>query len=159
MKLNFLFPGKTREPFMAEGIKEYLHKLKPMIQVKEVILKGAAVPPGAGAAAETLAKAKEAGTILEHCGTSDYLIALDVAGELMSSVELSNKFEKLRDSSVRVVNVVVGGPWGLDESLIHRADLRLSLGPMTFPHELARVMILEQIYRTFTIINHMPYHK
>lgn len=159
MKLNFLFPGKTREPFLAEGIKEYLGKLKPMVQARELILKGAAAPPGAGPAAEALARAREASILLERCGAGEYLVVLDVAGEMMSSTELADRLEKLRDGGIKAINLVVGGPWGVDESLVKRADLRLSLSPMTFPHELARVMILEQVYRAFTILNHIPYHK
>lgn len=159
MKLNFLFPGKTREPFLAEGVAAYLKRLKPMAEAREVILKGAAVPPEAGPSGEALARSREAAAVLDRCRPGDYLIILDIQGERLGSEELAEKFGRLRLGGVKAVNLVVGGPWGVDESLVRRADLRLSFGPMTFPHELARVMILEQVYRAYAILNHIPYHK
>lgn len=159
MKLNFLFPGKTREPFLAEGIAAYLKRLKPMVEVKEIILKGAAAPPGAGPPGEALARAREATMLLERCSAGDFLIVLDIQGETLSSPQLAEKFGRLQIDGIKVVNLVVGGPWGVDESLLKKANLRLSFGPMTFPHELARVMILEQVYRAYAILNNIPYHK
>jgi len=159
MKINFLFPGKTKEPFLAEGISSYLKRLKPMVEAYEVILKAASAPPGAGSPAESLARAREAAAILDRCRAGDFLIVLDLQGDRLSSPELAEKIALLQSVGTRVMNVVVGGPWGVDESLIRRANLRLSFGPMTFPHELARMMILEQIYRAYTILNNIPYHK
>jgi len=159
MKLNFLFPGKTKESFLAEGITSYLKRLKPMVETRELILKGAAASPEAGPAAEALARARESSIIMERCGAGEYLVVLDVQGTTMSSPDLAGLFEKLRMDGAKAVNLVVGGPWGVDESLLNKANLCLSLGPMTYPHELARLILLEQVYRAFTIINHIPYHK
>jgi len=159
MKLNFIFPGKTKEGFLAEGIAHYLKKLRPMADVQEIVFKSVVGPPGEGAAAGALARARESTQILERCGAGEYLIVLDVQGETMDSPALAAKFEGLLLNGARVVNLVVGGPWGVDRNLIDRANLRLSLGPMTYTHELARLIILEQVYRAFTIINHLPYHK
>ncbi|UQZ88185.1 23S rRNA (pseudouridine(1915)-N(3))-methyltransferase RlmH [Deltaproteobacteria bacterium Smac51] len=159
MKLNFLFPGKTREAFLADGINSYLKRLKPMVQSDIHILKAGTAAPGGGSAAEALARSRESTIILERCGAGEYLIVLDVQGELMSSPELAAKFERLQDNGTKTVNIVVGGPWGVDENLLERANLRLSLGPMTYPHELARLIILEQVYRAYAIINKIPYHK
>lgn len=159
MKINLLFPGKTKESFLAEGLNFYYKRLKPMVDIKEIILKASTTPPGAGPQGESLAKAKEAASILERCGAGDFLIVLDVKGELLSSEGLAEKFNQLQIKGTKVVNLVVGGPWGLDASLLKRADLRLSFSPMTFPHDLARLMLLEQIYRAFAILNNIPYHK
>ncbi len=159
MKLNFLFPGKTRESFFAQGIQEYIKRLKPMVETHEIILKGASTPPDSGPAAEALARSREASILLERCGGGEWLIALDIQGQMLSSTGLAEYFDKLRNQGVKVVNLVVGGPWGVDETLLKKANLRLSLGPMTYPHELARLMILEQVYRSFTILNRLPYHK
>ena len=158
MKLNFLFPGKTRESFLAEGVKAYLKRLAPMVEAREHILKSPA-PPGPGPAAEALARARESSMLLERCGAGEHLLVSDLKGERLSSVELAARLEKMQLSGVKVLNLVVGGPWGIDEILLERANLRLSLGPMTFPHELARLILLEQVYRAYTIINHLPYHK
>jgi 23S rRNA (pseudouridine1915-N3)-methyltransferase len=146
---------------MAEGVAFYLKRLKTMAEAREIILKGASVPPGAGAAGEALAKAKakEAAAIAEHCRPGEYLIILDVLGRTISSPDLAKQFEKFQNDGVKAVNLVVGGPWGVDENLLKKADLRLSFGPMTFPHELARVMLLEQVYRAYAIMNNLPYHK
>lgn len=159
MKLNFLFPGKTKVPFYDEGITSYLKRLQPMVTAGVLILKGATAAPGGGGDAEAQARNKETASILERCRTSDYLVVLDLGGKALSSPELAAELESLRLVGTKVVNLVVGGPWGVAESLRVRADLLLSMGPMTFPHELARVMLLEQIYRAYTIINRIPYHK
>ena len=159
MKLNFLFPGKTKEPFLAEGVAAYLKRLGPMVEAREVIFKGAAVPPGAGPPGEALARAREAAMVLERRQAGDFLIVLDIQGETLSSPQLADKFARFRIDGVKVVDLMVGGPWGIDESLLKKANLRLSFGPMTFPHELARVMILEQVYRAYAILNNIPYHK
>ena len=157
MKLNFLFPGKTREPVLAELIDSYLKRLKPMVSAQVCILKGAPISSGSGAAAE--ARAREAKYISERCESGEYLVVLDAAGKLLSSPALAAQVESWGVKGVRAVNLVIGGPWGVDDSLKAKADLLLSLGPMTFPHDLARVMLLEQMYRAYTIINHIPYHK
>ncbi len=159
MKLNFLFPGKTREAFLAAGIADYFSRLKRLAPAREYILKAPTAPPGAGPAAEALARARETTLILERCGAGEYLIVLDVMGELMSSTDLAAKFESLQMTGTKAVNLAVGGPWGVDGSLLDRANLRLSLSPMTFTHELARLILMEQVYRAYAILNHLPYHK
>lgn len=159
MKLKFIFPGKTRERFLAEGIAHYLKKLRPLVEADEIVFKSVAGPSGEGPAAESLARSRESTRILARCGAGEYLTVLDIQGQMMDSPALAARFDQLITGGVRVVNLVVGGPWGVDRSLIDRADLRLSLGPMTYTHELARLIILEQVYRAFTILNHLPYHK
>lgn len=159
MKLNFLFPGKTKEAFLAQGISAYIKRLKPMVETNEIIFKTSSAPSESNPASESLVRAREASQLLERCGAGEYLIVLDSRGELLSSTALAEKFEQLRLSAVKTVNLVVGGHWGIDDNLLAKANLRLSLGPMTYPHELARLIILEQVYRAFTILNHIPYHK
>ena len=158
MKINFLFPGKTKEKFYALGIDNYLKRLSHMVDAREVILKSA-LPKGRGEAAEAQARALESSYILDRCDGGDYVVACDIQSRGLSSDELAGRFESLRQSGVKVVNMVVGGPWGLDGSVLNRADLRISFSPMTFPHELARLILMEQVYRAFTILNHIPYHK
>ncbi|MGL4208819.1 MAG: 23S rRNA (pseudouridine(1915)-N(3))-methyltransferase RlmH [Candidatus Adiutrix sp.] len=159
MKHNFLFPGKTKEIFLANGIQFYLKRLKPLAEVREIILKGGRGPMGETPSTLAAAKAKEAANISALCSSRDYLLVLDVAGQTMSSPKLAQHLEQLETKGVRTINWVVGGPWGLDDTLLKKADLRLSFGPMTFPHDLARVMLLEQVYRAFSILAKTPYHK
>ena len=158
MKINFLFPGKTKETFYAQGIGEYLKRLGHMVEAREVILKSA-VPKGRGEAAEAQARAQESAYITERISPGDFVCACDIQGLNVSSEALAERFEDLRQTGVKVVNMIVGGPWGLEPALLKRADWRISFSPMTFPHELARLILLEQVYRAFTIINHLPYHK
>jgi 23S rRNA (pseudouridine1915-N3)-methyltransferase len=155
MKLVFLFPGKTRTPFLAAGIADFLHRLRPLAEARELVVKGAGGPDSA--AAEH--RAKEGAALLARCGPGDYLLALDQRGESLSSAGLADRLGRLRESGVKTINLAVGGPWGLDQGLIKRADWVLSLGPLTLPHERARLVVLEQIYRAYAILNHLPYHK
>ncbi|MDR3039010.1 MAG: 23S rRNA (pseudouridine(1915)-N(3))-methyltransferase RlmH [Candidatus Adiutrix sp.] len=157
MKWNFLFPGKTRSPFLAEGIADFLQRLQPLAEARQSLVKAAA---GAdSAAAGLLAKAREGAALRARCRPGDHLIVLDRLGRSLSSTDLAAYVERLRSGGVKAVNLVVGGPWGVDDGLRQEADLVLSLGPLTLPHELARLVILEQIYRAYTILNHLPYHK
>jgi 23S rRNA (pseudouridine1915-N3)-methyltransferase len=155
LKWNFLFPGKTRTPFLAAGIADFFQRLRPLAGVRELVVKGAG---GSDSDAEEH-RAREGAALLARCGPGDYLIALDQRGESLSSAGLAARIDRLRESGVKTVNLAVGGPWGLERRLLERADLVLSLGPMTLPHELARLVILEQIYRAYTILNRLPYHK
>jgi len=151
----FLFPGKTRAPFLAAGIADFLQRLRPLAEARELVVKGAVGPDSA--AMEH--RAREGAAILARLKPGDYLAALDQRGESLSSAGLAARIGRLRESGVKTINLAVGGPWGLDESLLKRADWVLSLGPLTLPHELARLVILEQTYRAYTILNHLPYHK
>lgn len=161
MRLNFIFPGKTKESFYSQGAAAYLQRLGHMAEVREVIVK-AAQPEGKGEAAEAKARALESAQILERLGAGESLWVCDVGGRQLSSEALAGRLDALRQSGAsgaKTLNLVVGGPWGLTPDLLERADLRLSFSPMTFPHELARLILLEQVYRAYTILNRIPYHK
>ena len=155
MKWTFLFPGRTRAPYLAAGVADFLKRIQLLAEAREVIVKGAA---GQDSAAAEL-RAREGAALLARCRPGDYLIALDQRGESLTSAGLAARLDRLRSGGVKTVNLTVGGPWGLDESLLARADLVLSLGPLTLPHELARLVALEQVYRAYAILNHLPYHK
>jgi 23S rRNA (pseudouridine1915-N3)-methyltransferase len=155
VKWVFLFPGKTKTPYLADGIADFLQRLRPLAEARELVVKGAVGPDSAA----TEHRAREGAAILARLKPGDYLAALDQRGESLSSAGLAARIGRLRESGVKTINLAVGGPWGLDESLLKRADWVLSLGPLTLPHELARLVILEQIYRAYTILNHLPYHK
>jgi 23S rRNA (pseudouridine1915-N3)-methyltransferase len=150
-----LFPGKTRTPFLALGIADFLQRPRPLAEAREVVVKGAGGPDSA--AAEH--RAREGAALLARLKPGDYLLALDQRGESLSSADLAARIGRLRESGVKTVNLVVGGPWGLDQALLTRSDWVLSLGPLTLPHELARLVALEQIYRAYAVLNHLPYHK
>jgi len=155
VKWVFLFPGKTKTPFLALGIADFLKRLSPLAEAREVVVKGAGGPDSE--AAEH--RAREGAAILARLKPGDFLAALDLRGESLSSAELAARIGQMRDSGIKAVSLAVGGPWGLDRGLIKRADWVLSLGPLTLPHEMARLVILEQIYRAYAILNNLPYHK
>jgi 23S rRNA (pseudouridine1915-N3)-methyltransferase len=155
MKWVFMFPGKTKTPFLAAGIADYLQRLRPLAEAREIVVKGASGPDSA--AAEH--RAREGAAFLSRLKPGDYLTALDLGGESLSSAGLAARLDRLRESGVKTINLAVGGPWGLDRTLLKRADWVLSLGPLTLPHELARLVILEQVFRAYSILNRLPYHK
>jgi len=155
VKWVFMFPGKTKTPYLASGIADFLKRLRPLAEARELVVKGAGGPDSA--AAEH--RAREGAAILARLKPGDYLVALDQRGESLSSSDLAARIGRLRESGLKTVNLAVGGPWGLDRSLLTRADWVLSLGPLTLPHELARLVALEQIYRAYAMLNHLPYHK
>ncbi len=158
MKLKFLFPGKTKESFLDAGIQSYLKRLAPLVEVSLEIVKPAQLL-GQGLAAEAAARQKESESLAARLNLGEHLIIADLAGQQKSSTQLADYFRTLQTTGPRNINLIVGGPWGLDPKLLAQAHLRLCFSPMTFPHDLARLMLLEQVYRAFTILNHVPYHK
>ena len=152
MKIRLLWVGRTKEPWIAEGIKKYLALLRPMAQVSTVEVKeerGAA--SGTAAAIE-----KEADRVLKNKQSGGKFILLDAGGKGLDSPGLA---ELLRDrGQVGEVEFVIGGPYGVSQRLKDAARERISLSPMTFTHQMARVVLLEQLYRAMTIINRRSYH-
>ena len=104
-------------------------------------------------------KAVEGDRILKHIDEGSYVCALAIEGDMLDSVQLSQKINKLGISGTSNVTFVIGGSLGLDQRILKRAHCKLSFSPMTFPHQLMRMILLEQIYRSYRIINNEPYHK
>ena len=104
-------------------------------------------------------KDTEGERLLKHIREQDYVIALAIDGQMADSVELSQKIERLGVSGVSSIAFVIGGSLGLSDKVLKRADYKLSFSKMTFPHQLMQMILLEQIYRSYRIINHEPYHK
>ncbi len=152
--LTFVFVGKMRERHYAEAFEEYYKRLgaftKP--ELKEIAEERLPEQPSEKAIAQALGR--EAAEIEKAVPKGAYVVALCVEGRAMSSEELARALE-----GQPKLCFIVGGSFGLDESVKKRADLRLSMSRMTFPHHLARVMLAEQVYRAFTIQNGGRYHK
>ena len=104
-------------------------------------------------------KDTEGERLLKHIREQDYVIALAIDGQMADSVELSKKIEGLGISGVSSIAFVIGGSLGLSDKVLKRADYKLSFSKMTFPHQLMQMILLEQIYRSYRIMNHEPYHK
>ncbi|MBQ1484196.1 MAG: 23S rRNA (pseudouridine(1915)-N(3))-methyltransferase RlmH [Clostridia bacterium] len=158
MNINVVCVGKLKERYWTEACAEYLKRLSSYCSVKVTELREAK-QQGAGAAAEALVVEQEGKAILEKIGERDYVIALAVKGKRLSSEGLADKINALALEGRSDVCFVIGGSLGLSPEVMKRADYSLSFSDMTFPHQMMRVILLEQIYRSFKIIRGETYHK
>ena len=158
MNVNFIAMGKLKDSWQREACAEYAKRLSAYSRVtvrepEPVPLPAEPSPAQIGQALE-----REAGLIRDGI-KGGYKIALCVEGKPLSSEELAKLLEKIGNNGASSVNFIVGSSFGLAEALKRECDFRLSMSPMTFPHGLARVMLFEQVYRAFSIINNSKYHK
>jgi len=156
MRLHLLFIGKTAFPDLETGINRFLERLRFYIPAQIHILKAEKIPPKG---AEEPIKEREAERVLKLVGKKGCLVIWDQNGKETDSVSFAGFLNDLRDGGVSEVWMVVGGPLGVSQGLLARADFVLSLSRMTFPHDLARLMVMEQLYRAFTILKGEAYHK
>lgn len=138
--------GKIKEEYLKKLISDYQKRISRYHRIEIIELN------------DSNDLKKEANDILNHISNQEYVIALDIAGNTLSSIELAQKIDKtfLNHSTI---TFIIGSSYGLDESIKKRADYRLSFSKLTFPHGLFRGMLLEQIYRSFKILNNETYHK
>lgn len=156
MKLEFLFLGKTRTPYLARGIEDFAGRLKHYARIDVKILREVKMLKTVNDSQVVEAEAD----ILRAAVTKNALtVALDPGGRLFSSEELANQFTAWENRGSGTISFLIGGPLGLESSLVRQADLALSFSPMTFPHEIARLLLMEQIYRAYTIKAGEKYHK
>ncbi len=153
MNIRIICPGKTKDNYLNLGIKEYLKRISAwakveFIQIPDVKLSNSNTIP--------IVKAKEAEIIRKYLDSHNYTIAMDENGKNVSSTELAKKIEtQLGDKNI---DFIIGGVYGLDKSIRDKADFVLSFSKMTFTHQMIRLMLVEQLYRSFTIINNKKYH-
>lgn len=160
MILRIIAVGKLKEKHWQEGVADYARRLKPYARLVMMEIPEARIPESASPAEEEMAKAQEAAAILDKVHRSgDLVIVLDRQGKELNSLELSKLLEKQILEGRREIDWVIGGPLGLVPSVIENADIVLSFSKMTFPHQMMRLILLEQIYRSFRIIHGHPYHK
>ena len=160
MKITILTVGKIKEKFYTQAIAEYAKRLSRYCKLNIIEVADEKTPDHAGEALEQKIKEKEGERLLKYIEAENaYVIALAIDGKMPDSVELSERIGQLGVSGVSHIMFVIGGSLGLDERVLRRADAKLSFSKMTFPHQLMRVILLEQIYRSYRIINHEPYHK
>ena len=152
MKLQVLGIGKIRETYFKEAVEEYSRRIGHYVPFR---VRDAAKEISGNA--QDLEEAY--GRLRKEHQKADLKVALDSRGSIMSSEDFAVWFEKAMLESVGLVSFIIGGPHGLAGSALEESDQKLSLGAMTLPHQLARLVLLEQIYRAFTIIRGEPYHK
>ena len=159
MNINIICIGKLKEKYWSDAIIEYSKRLGRYCTLKIKELKEDRLPDNASEAEERNVKINEGKSIIKTIGDSSYVIVLDVRGKELSSEALSAKINDLALGGSSNIDFIIGGSLGLSDEVIKRADFRLSFSPMTFPHQMMRVILLEQIYRSFKIIKNETYHK
>ena len=159
MKITCVVVGKIKEKYFTDTIKEYSKRLSRYCKLEIVELADEKTPDGASEAEELAIREKEGERILKALKDDTYVIALAIEGKMLDSVELSKKIESLGISGTSHISFVIGGSLGLAPAVMKRADYALSFSRMTFPHQLMRVVLLEQLYRSYRIMKNEPYHK
>ena len=159
MKLTLVVVGKIKEKYFTMAIDEYKKRLGRYARLEIVEVADEKTLEGASAAQGEQIKKKEAERILKNIRDDAYVITLEINGKMLDSIELSEKIESLAVQGVSHIVFVIGGSLGLHSSVSSRADFKLSFSKLTFPHQLMRVILLEQIYRSYRIIENEPYHK
>ncbi len=159
MKITLITVGKIKEKYFTDAIAEYMKRLSRYCKPEIIQVADEKTPENAALAVEKQVKDTEGERILRHVAEDAFVVALEIRGEMLSSEELADFIEKKQVSGTSHIQFVIGGSLGLSEAVLRRADYRLSFSRMTFPHQLMRVVLLEQIYRSFRIIAGEPYHK
>ena len=159
MKITLYCIGSLKERYWKEACEEYLKRILPYAKI--TVEEYPDIPERGKSSAMEIEeiKNKEGEKILSRLGPNEYLIALDLNKKQLDSVAFASYLEKAFEQHDASVSFVIGGSNGLSDALKKRANDSLSFGEMTFPHQLSRVMLLEQIYRAFRIMKHQPYHK
>jgi 23S rRNA (pseudouridine1915-N3)-methyltransferase len=155
MKIQFWSIGKEHESYIKMGVEDFTKRIGRYYPVEWTLVP---VPKNAGMLSQMDLKKREAATILEWLDKDDYLVALDERGKTFTSEGLAQFIQTRANESLRNLVFLIGGIYGLDETILQRADHRWSLSQLTFPHQLVRMILAEQIYRACTILRNEKYH-
>ena len=159
MNITIICIGKLKEKYWTEAVAEYAKRLKSYCGLTITELKESRLAANPSPADEEAVKEAEGQDILSHIRKDQYVITLEIQGKRMRSETLAEKISTLGMEGKSDLVFVIGGSLGLSGEVSRRADLKLSFSDMTFPHQMMRVILLEQIYRSFKIIRGEPYHK
>lgn len=159
MKITVVCVGKVKEKFYRDAIAEYEKRLSKYCRLEIIEVADEKTPDGASEAMEEQIKAREGARILEKIKPDAFVCTLEIGGKKLSSEGLSEWMKRLTVSGNSHIAFIIGGSLGLHKTVTERSDMALSFSDMTFPHQLMRVILLEQIYRGFRIMNGEPYHK
>lgn len=159
MRVTIISVGKIKEKYLRDGIAEYAKRLGKYCRLEMIETPDEKTPDNAGRAEEDAIRSREAEKIAKHIKEDAYIITLEIDGVQLSSEKLAEKIESLGIQGKSHIIFIIGGSIGLGEKILEKSDFSLSFSKMTFPHQLMRVILLEQIYRSFRIIHGEPYHK
>jgi 23S rRNA (pseudouridine1915-N3)-methyltransferase len=155
MKISLWSIGKNHEPFVKEGVEDFTKRISRYFPVEWNIIPA---PRNAGVLSEKDLKKKEGETILQMLKPDDYLVVLDENGKSFTSEGLSAFIQQRATESTRSLIFLIGGAYGIDPAVLNRANIKWSLSQLTFPHQLVRLILSEQVYRACTILRNEKYH-
>ncbi|MGF7184012.1 23S rRNA (pseudouridine1915-N3)-methyltransferase [Desulfitispora alkaliphila] len=159
MKVTVIAVGKLKEKYLLQGIKEYSKRLSSYCKLNIFEISDEPTPDKASEAEMEQIKRREGERVMAKLKQDSFVIALDVQGQMLTSEQVAAKLDNLAVTGKSQVIFIIGGSLGLSDQVLERAQLRLSFSPMTFPHQLMRLILLEQVYRAFRISRGEPYHK
>lgn len=159
MKITLITVGKIKEKYLKMAIDEYSKRLSKYCKLEIIEVMDEKAPEKMSVSQEIIVKDKEGDKILKHVKESSYVITLEIEGKNLTSEQLASKINQLGIEGKSHITFIIGGSIGLSEKVMKRSNYQLSFSKMTFPHQLMRVILLEQIYRSFRINNGEPYHK
>ncbi|MBR4168748.1 MAG: 23S rRNA (pseudouridine(1915)-N(3))-methyltransferase RlmH [Lachnospiraceae bacterium] len=159
MNVEILCVGKLKESYLQDAVTEYKKRLSKYCHINILEVADEKTIDKQSEAQDEIVRNREGERLIRLMREQAYVITLEISGKMMDSFEFAKTMEELAVRSVSDIQFVIGGSLGLSKAVMSRADLALSFSKMTFPHQLMRVILLEQIYRGYRIINHEPYHK
>ena len=159
MKITIISVGKLKEKYLRSGIEEYSKRLSRYCKLELIEVPDEKCPESLSDADKEIIKNKEGQKIQGKIKEGSYIISLEIAGKMLTSESLATQFEKVMSSGFSHVTFLIGGSLGLSDQLKQKSSLSLSFSKMTFPHQLMKLILVEQIYRSFRIIRNEPYHK
>ena len=158
MKITIISVGKLKEKYLVEGIKEYTKRLSKYVKLEMIEVKDEHAPENLSPKDMDIIKDKEGVRILSKLKDS-YIVSLALEGKQLSSTQLANKIEDIKTYHDSHITFIIGGSLGLSKNITKKSNYLLSFSNLTFPHQLMKLILLEQIYRSFRINNNEPYHK
>lgn len=159
MKITVITVGKIKEKYLKDAIAEYSKRLSKYCKLEIIEVADEKTPDNASEVVEDGIRSKEAERILKYVKDDAFVVTLEIQGKLLTSEELAEKIEKLGVQGTSHITFIIGGSIGLGKEVLTRSNFALSFSKMTFPHQLMRVILLEQVYRSYRIISGEPYHK
>ena len=159
LKIDLITVGKLKEDYLRRACEEYAKRLGSYCKLQILELPEYKVPKNPSEAHIANCIQQEGQSILAKIAPQSYVVAMCIEGKMLSSEDLAETFTQVQNRGMSQLSFIIGGSWGLSDEVKQRADFKLSMSRMTFPHQLARVMLLEQIYRACSINNNSKYHK
>lgn len=158
MNINIICLGKLKEKYLLDGVNEYLKRISKYSNIKIIELSDEAIPENASSKEIENIQKVEAEKIRKNIKPQDYNIALDLTGKELSSEEFADKIEDITIKGFSTINFIIGGTTGLSRELVTNSNFVFSFSKLTFPHQLIRLFLTEQIFRAFKILNNEKYH-